>query len=150
VFVKEENISFTPLENVTNVISLEKLVMNELDILKRLDKIDINKSPGPDGIHPRISYEVRHEIADVLKIIFINSLQNHVVPVDWRAGNISPIFKKGKKTDASYYRPISLTSIVCKLFESIIRDHIVHFLLLIHLVASNTVLLRVDQQFYKC
>jgi len=96
VFVKEENTNFTPHENVKNVISMEKLVINELDILKRLDKIDNNKSPGPDGIHSRILYEERH-IADALKIIFINSLQNHVVPVDWRAGNISPIFKKGKK-----------------------------------------------------
>jgi len=48
---------------------MEKLVVSELDILKRLDKIDINKSPGPDGIHQRILYEVRHEIADALKII---------------------------------------------------------------------------------
>jgi len=56
VFIKEDNTNFTPLENVTNVISVKKLVKNELDILKRLDKIDINKSPGPDRIHPRILY----------------------------------------------------------------------------------------------
>jgi len=54
VFVKEENTNFTPLEHLSNVISMKKQVINELDILKRIDKIDINKSPGPDGIHPRI------------------------------------------------------------------------------------------------
>ena len=35
--------------------------------------------------------------------------------------------KKGNKCDPSNYRPISLTSIICKLMESIIRDHIMNF-----------------------
>jgi len=127
MFVKEENVNFIPLDNILNIPSMDSLIINEVDVLNRLDKININKSPGPDSIHPRILYEVRNEIATALKIIFNNSLQHHIVPQDWRAGNITPIFKKGTKTDASNYRPMSLTSIVCKLFESIIRDHIVQF-----------------------
>jgi len=47
IFVKEENTNFTPLENVSIVIPMENLVINELDIIKRLDKLDINKAPGP-------------------------------------------------------------------------------------------------------
>ena len=38
--------------------------------------------------------------------------------------HISTIFKKGNKSEPGNYRPVSLTSIVCKLIESIIRDHI--------------------------
>ena len=66
-----------------------------MDVLKRLDKIYINKSPRPDGIHSGILYEVRNGIARALNIIFNDSLRNHQVPVDGRAGNISSIFKKG-------------------------------------------------------
>ena len=88
---------------------MENLIINDFDALKRLDKIDINTSPGPDGIHPRFQHEVRNEIASALKIIFNKSLQNHQVPLNWRAGKIFPIFKKGNKTDAPNYRPISLT-----------------------------------------
>ena len=38
---------------------------------------------------------------------------------------MSPIFKKGSKTQASNYRPVSLTSVPCKVMESLVRDAIV-------------------------
>ena len=82
VFVKEGNTNFTHLDNIPNAIPMENLIINEIDVLKRLDKLDINKSPGLDGIHARILYEVRNEISNALKIIFNNSLQTHQVPLD--------------------------------------------------------------------
>ena len=72
-----------------------------------------------------------------MKIIFNNFLQTHQVLLVWRAGNFTPIFKKGSKTDKSNYWPISLTSIVCKLFESIIRDHIVQYFIVNNLFSSK-------------
>ena len=47
------------------------------------------------------------------------------VPTDWRLANITPLFKKGANSDPSNYWPVSLTSVVCKLMESIIRDVLV-------------------------
>lgn len=48
-------------------------------------------------------------------------------PLDWRSANITPIFKKGDRHQACNYRPISLTSVLSKIMESI-RDHILdHF-----------------------
>jgi hypothetical protein len=50
------------------------------------------------------------------------------LPDDWKIANISAIYKKGRKCDVANYRPISLTSVICKIFGSIIRDHIMdHF-----------------------
>ncbi|MCP4267589.1 MAG: reverse transcriptase family protein, partial [Candidatus Brocadiaceae bacterium] len=50
------------------------------------------------------------------------------VPEEWKLANVTPIFKKGCKSQPGNYRPISLTSVVCKLMETIIRDKIVKHL----------------------
>ena len=137
VFVKEDNTDFDHLKICSNTTPMEELIIDVEDILKRLNTINVNKSSGPDEIHPRVLYEARHEIAGALKILFECSLQNHEVPIDWRAGNISPIFKKGSKSDAANYRPISLTSVICKLFESIIRDHIFQYFVVNNLFSNK-------------
>ena len=51
------------------------------------------------------------------------------VPETWKIGYVTPIFKKGKKSDPSNYRPISLTSIVCKTMESLVRHETMQHLL---------------------
>ena len=40
---------------------------------------------------------------------------------------VIPIFKKGSRTQPTNYRPVSLTSIACKMLESIIKDSLVHY-----------------------
>ena len=61
-----------------------------------------------------------------LKIIFEKSLREGECPNDWRTANVTPIHKKGDRTDPSNYRPVSLTSQVCKVLEKIVRDKIVN------------------------
>ncbi len=59
-----------------------------------------------------------------MAIIFNKSLESGVVPQDWRDAFITPIFKKGPKSDPGNYRPVSLTSICCKIMESCLKDSI--------------------------
>jgi ribonuclease P/MRP protein subunit RPP40 len=72
--------------------------------------------------------ELASELKDILTIIFTRSMAEGKVPEDWRSANITPIFKKGRKCEAGNYRPVSLTSHVCKVLESIIKDSIVEHL----------------------
>ena len=72
---------------------------------------------GHDGIHHRILREAHKELAEPLNMIFHSSIEEGNLPEDWKTANITAIFKKGSKNEPGNYRPVSLTSIVCKIME---------------------------------
>ena len=76
------------------------------------------------------------ELADFISVpiaILLNkTIQEGEIPDDWKKANVSAIFKKGAKGLAENYRPISLTSLVCKLMETFVKDAI-----LTHLLENN-------------
>ena len=104
---------------------LDDIKINEEIILKKLKKLKVNKSPGPDNIHPRVLHEVAEGLTLPLMIIFKTSIKLKELPREWKHANVSVIHKKGAKTSPKNYRPVSLTCIICKTLESIIRDEIV-------------------------
>ena len=59
---------------------------------------------------------------------FQESYNSGNLPHDWKTANIVPIYKKGDRADPNNYRPVSLTSVPCKLMESVIKDNIAGFL----------------------
>ena len=61
-------------------------------------------------------------IAMPVYILFKNSLQTGTIPKIWKTANITAIYKKGDKKCVGNYRPVSLTCIMCKLLEKIIRE----------------------------
>ena len=56
------------------------------------------------------------------------SLDKGECPTDWKIANVTPIHKKGDRTDPSNYRPVSLTSQVCKVLESLVRSRVIEHL----------------------
>uniref|UniRef100_A0A8B9CEQ4 Reverse transcriptase domain-containing protein n=1 Tax=Anser brachyrhynchus TaxID=132585 RepID=A0A8B9CEQ4_9AVES len=95
------------------------------DLLRHLD---VHKSMGPDGMHPRVLSELAEELAKLLSVIYRQSWLSGEVPVDWRLANVTPIYKKGRRVDPGNYRPVSLTSVPGKLMEQIILSVITRHL----------------------
>ena len=91
-------------------------------VKKKLEKLNKYKSSGPDNIHPHVLREAASSICIPLSMIYKDSLEVGETPEDWRTANVTPIFKKGDRNSPANYRPISLTSQVCKVLESIVRE----------------------------
>ena len=108
----------------------EKIILEitEETLLKKLGRLKTSKSPGPDSIHPRVLSEIRQVLVEPLLSIFQTSVKACKIPDPWRDANITAIFKKGDKHVAGNYRPVSLTSICCKLLESFVRDALIKFM----------------------
>jgi len=97
-------------------------------VQRKLQRLAPDKSPGPDGIHPLLLKECASMVAAPLSAIYTRSYATGELPAEWKTANVAPIFKKGSKTDRTNYRPVSLTSVPCKIMESLIKEKLVRFL----------------------
>ena len=106
-------------------VKIVDIKIDEEMVKKKLLDLKIGKSPGPDGMHPRVLKEITLAIVKPLTLIYKESLKVGQLPDDWKSANIAAIYKKGSRHIALNYRPVSLTCIACKMLESILRDHII-------------------------
>ena len=106
-----------------------KLSITKNVIRTKLDELDPSKSPGPDTIHPRVLKEVSTIVEEPLYLIFKKSIELGKVPSKWKLASVTPIYKgKGSKSLPENYRPISMTSICCRIMESIVRDSLMEYM----------------------
>ena len=103
----------------------------------QVESLEAGSAPGPDGISAKFLQTFCDEISVPLSLIFNLSMGEGLVPSDWRNVNITPVFKKGNKGSVENYRPVSLTSIPCKLMESLIKDEMVLHLEKFNLIQSS-------------
>ena len=108
--------------------SISSIDVNEKEMIEAMAELDPN-SAAPDGDIPaRILRCCRNSLSKPLVILWTHSIQEGHIPAKLKDQFIAPVFKKGAKTDPANYRPVSLTSHVIKIFERVIRKHLVQYL----------------------
>ena len=131
VFTCEPDGDLPTFEKRTDSV-IGRMVVEKEMVRKLLLILNVNKSCGPDEIHPRMLIELADLICGPLALIMNKTLTDGIMPQDWRAANVSPIYKKGARNLAENYRPISLTSIVCKVMESLVKESVMQ-----HVISNN-------------
>ena len=125
VFTKEDTKS-NPDKGESPYKDMQEIVITEQGVLKLLLDIDPKKATGPDNISAAILRTAAEELAPVYTKLFQLSLDTGYVPNDWKEAWVVPIFKKGERHLPSNYRPVSLTSITCKILEHIVHSSIMN------------------------
>ena len=132
VFSKDNKTSSIKLNEKTNCNTMNKIKVSEKGVLKLMSKLNENKATGPDDIPGKLLKLCSKELSPVFTILFQASLDQGTIPEDWKLANIVPLYKKGDRKTPENYRPVSLTSIPCKLLE-----HIIHSSVMDHLEKYN-------------
>ena len=127
VFTKEDLDNFPQIDD-SGTPDIPNLNISTEGLIKLLKAVNPNKANGPDNISCRILKEAAESISPYLQLIFIKSIEEHNVPKDWLVANVTALFKKGDKSQPVNYRPVSLTSVPCKIMEHVIFKHIMNHL----------------------
>ena len=107
---------------------MEEIEIGYEVVLEKLLGLNASSSSGPDGIHPMVLRSCARVLAFPLCIIFARSLEEGCLPEIWKLSRVVPIYKEGTKSTPLNYRPVSMTSMPCKVIERLLVDHIVDYL----------------------
>ena len=98
---------------------------------KNFFRVDTTKSRGPDELPP-VLFRNTSKLSKSISQVFYKIQQTDTFPDEWKIGKVSPLFKKGSKTDITNYRPITLLNIVSKVFEKCVFDdlyrHVINYI----------------------
>ena len=103
---------------------MPKIVISTKDVLSALSELDTNKAYGPDGIPPIVLKNCAPVLTPCLSKLFRLCLSSSTFPSCWKNALVQPVPKKGDPSQPSNYRPIALTSVLSKVFESLLNRKI--------------------------
>ncbi|XP_076063475.1 uncharacterized protein LOC143038332 [Oratosquilla oratoria] len=99
------------------------------DVLKAIGELQTNSAPGPGGVPAILLTKCKVALALHLHKIWRRSLDTGIIPSKLKDPMVTPIYKGGDRSHAKNYRPVALTSHLIKIFEKILRNNIITYLL---------------------
>ena len=103
---------------------MEDIVVTKEGVTKLLKGLNPSKALGADELHPRVLKELATELGPAFAHLFQQSIDKGEIPKELSLANICSLFKKGDRSLACNYRPVSLTCVPCKLLEHIVCSNI--------------------------
>ena len=126
-FTKEDTTNLPDIEKKPlQTDPLSNFNINKERVLKVINSLKINKSPGIDKIHPRVLKEIGEIMCHPITMVYKKSVEESKLPSQWKDAEITPIYKKEARNLPKNYRPVSLTSIICKIIEKLIVEDIIN------------------------
>ena len=115
---------------VTSDKVITDIVIEFDNVTEELAKLNEFKSIGPDGIHPKILKALSSDtnFVNALVCLFKKCTDSEALPKVWKQATVSALYKSGSKKEPLNYRPVSLTCIICKVYEQLVRSSLVEFL----------------------
>ncbi|KAG6446943.1 hypothetical protein O3G_MSEX004647 [Manduca sexta] len=116
-----------PLSNVSSsseITSINTINVCQSRVLKLLKSLDLSKSGGPDFIPPIFIVNCADSIVVPLCILFQRSLSEGLLPNIWKSSFVTPVFKKGNRSDITNYRPISKICLFSKVLERLVHTEV--------------------------
>ena len=126
----ENNCSYLEYLNChTGSNSFEMKSTTSSIVCSLLDKLCKSKATGLEKISARLLRCCSDLLSESLTVIFNCSINTGIFPDEWKCSKVIPLFKHGERGDLNNYRPILIIPVVAKVFERIIFDQTMPFLL---------------------
>ena len=137
VFTKDDGNTPLPHFGEQTTEKIQDVYLSAEGVEEVLLGLNPNKAAGPDDMTSRTMKECAKELAPHLCKIYQKSLDDGEVPQLWKEANIVPIHKSGSKAIMANFRPVALTSVICKVFERIICSAVMSFLMSNDLISEQ-------------
>ena len=128
VFSKPSHSPYHSSKERTDIPTLTDIHFTEQDIIDAIDELSNNAASGPDGLAAIFLKKCKAPLCGPLVQLWRDCIDLGITPWKLKEAHIIPIHKGGHQGLASNYRPIALTSHIIKVFEKVMRNHLVSFL----------------------
>jgi hypothetical protein len=140
-FTKQSNIDDVginpPEPQIRTQAILDNIIIEAEEVRKVISGLNVSKANGQDGISNKFIMLLCESLSEPLTEFFNYSLRNGIFPTKWKSANVVPIFKKGDNTLPTNYRPVSLLNCLSKVFEKVVANRLITYILDNKLVSPN-------------
>jgi hypothetical protein len=125
-FARFEKPNAQPPQPLAENPTASACLIDEKEVFKLLRRLNPRKAAGPDGLIPRVLKLCADQLTTIITEIFNFSLESQTTPNLWKSAIIKPLPKTDKPEQLKHFRPIALTSCLCKTMERLLKNYIVN------------------------